>query len=247
MSGGFHKNVEKLNLSINGGQLKRLALISMLIDHAGAVIVQRFMGMPEFNYEFWHKLYEPMRLMGRVAFPIYCYLLVQGFIHTKNKGKYFLRICVFALISEIPFNLAITGNLFHSGYQNVFCELALGMLMLFFLEIVEKKTEALFLKGIEIFTIVCLAMCLGEIFNFDYGYYGIFSIFILYFCRGNKRTQLVSGALSFLWEWPAIFAFLPLALYNGKRGRQMKYAFYIIYPLHLIIYYYIAILAGSTI
>ena len=239
--------MEKLNLSINGGQLKMLALISMLIDHAGAVIVQRFMGMAEFNYEFWYKLYEPMRIMGRVAFPIYCYLLVQGFIHTRHKGKYFFRMCIFALISEVPFNLAITGKFFHSGYQNVFCEMALGISMLFFLERVKKKTLPSFLKGILTSVIVCLAMYLGEILNFDYGYYGIFSIFILYFFRGNKRTQLVSGALSFLWEWPAVFAFLPLSLYNGKRGRQMKYAFYVIYPLHLIIYYYIAILAGSTI
>ena len=232
---------------INGSSLKILALITMMIDHAGAVIVLRFLSMPEFDYDFWYGLYQPMRMIGRIAFPIYCFLLVEGFLRTGNRKKYLGRMFLFALLSEIPFNLAITGQIFHSGYQNVFFELTLAILMMLLLSTAEKAIHNTVMGKITSIFVIGSCMVLGEILNFDYGYYGILSIAALYIFRYDRRKQMLIGAVSFLWEWPAMFAFLPMTFYNGKRGRQMKYLFYTAYPLHLLVFYLITVFFGCPV
>ena len=109
-------------LGINGATLKMIALITMTIDHIGAVLVRKLMVMERFNTAFWSELYQPFRNIGRISFPIYCFLLVEGFVHTKNKWKYLFRMILFSFISEIPFNLAISGNILEPAYQNILWE-----------------------------------------------------------------------------------------------------------------------------
>ena len=103
--------------------LKWIAIISMLIDHIGAVL---------FPWCEW------MRIVGRLAFPIFAYLLVEGFVYTKDVKKYLVRLGLFALISEIPFDLAFFGTVFAPVHQNVFFELFCGnagILVLYFLSL----------------------------------------------------------------------------------------------------------------
>ena len=230
--------------ALSGSTLKMIALVTMLIDHIGAVIVQRTMSMPGFDHDFWSSLYWPLRYIGRLAFPIFCFLLVEGFVHTSDVKKYMIRMLVFALVSEIPFNLGITGKVIDLGFQNVFWELTLGILAMICLETVEKKN----LKyGIQVFLrlgIIVFFALGAEMLNLDYGMYGIISIVALYVFRQNKLSQLVVGAISFCWEQVAPFAFIPIAFYNGKRGRNIKYAFYAFYPAHLLILYLIARVMG---
>ena len=102
--------MEQKRFGISGSALKVLALMIMLIDHIGAVIVVKIMNAPGFDHDFWGSLYWPLRYIGRLAFPIFCFLLVEGFVHSSNVKKYLGRILVFAAISEIPFDLAITGK-----------------------------------------------------------------------------------------------------------------------------------------
>ena len=94
---------------ISGNGLKLIALLSMLTDHFGAVVVERTRVFNQFDTQFWDTIYGPLRSVGRLAFPIFCFLLVEGFIHTKDVKKYFFRLMLFAFLSEIPFNLALTG------------------------------------------------------------------------------------------------------------------------------------------
>ena len=229
---------------LSGSTLKIIALVTMFIDHIGAVIVQRTMSMPGFDHEFWNSLYWPLRNIGRISFPIFCFLLVEGYIHTSNVKKYLGRILLFALVSEIPFNLGITGKLFSLNYQNVFWELACGIVAMMCLEMIEKNKISYFLQVILRLTVIAVFALGAEILKFDYGMYGIISMVALYVFRQKKISQLLVGAISFGWEQVAPVAFLPIAFYNGKRGRNIKYAFYIFYPAHLLILYAIARIIG---
>lgn len=127
----------------DGSTIKLIAIIAMLIDHTAATILERMMMragymLATMNTDFlsaWiaeHRLlyfsYMIMRLIGRFGFPIFCFLLVEGFMHTHNRKKYALRLFLFALISEIPFDFAFRGVWFYAGYQNVFFTLFLGLL-----------------------------------------------------------------------------------------------------------------------
>lgn len=230
--------------SLSGSTLKIIALVTMLIDHIGAVIVQRTMSMPGFDHDFWSSLYWPLRNIGRLAFPIFCFLLVEGFIHTSNVKKYLSRILIFALISEIPFNLGITGDLFNLNFQNVFWELALGIVAMMCLKKIEEGNVNYVLQVVLRLSVIAVFALSAEILNLDYGMYGIISIVALYVFRQNRVSQLLAGAVSFYWEQVAPLAFLLIAFYNGKRGRKIKYAFYAFYPAHLLILYIIARVIG---
>ena len=229
---------------LSGSTLKMIALVTMFIDHVGAVIVQRTMSMPGFDHDFWGSLYWPLRYVGRLAFPVFCFLLVEGFVHTSNRKKYLSRMLLFALISEIPFNLGIAGDLINLQYQNVFWELALGIMALMCLEMIEKRNMSYIVQVILRLSVIVSFASAAEILHLDYGMYGIISIVALYVFRQNKVSQLVVGAISFCWEQVAPLAFLPIAFYNGKRGRNIKYAFYVFYPAHLLLLYVAARVIG---
>ena len=230
--------------SLSGSTLKIIALIIMLIDHIGAVIVVRTMSTPGFDHDFWNSLYWPLRYIGRLAFPIFCFLLVEGFCHTSNVKKYFSGMVLFAIISEIPFDLALTGNLVDFRFQNVFWELAIGILAMIALRYIEKNEFTYVLQIVLRLAVIAVFALGAEALQFDYGMYGIISIVALYVFRYNKLLQLLVGAVSFCWEQVAPLAFLLIALYNGKRGRKIKYAFYIFYPAHLLLLYIIARVIG---
>lgn len=231
---------------ISGAALKRIAILTMTIDHIGAVIIQRFMVTQGFDRNFWEMVYWPFRYIGRIAFPIFCFLLVEGYTHTKNKKKYLFRMVLFAILSELPFNLAVGGKILDFRYQNVFWELSLGILLMMILEKIERQKGSRLLKWSLMAAAVLPGIWAAETLHFDYGEHGIITIMVLYFFRYYRSLQLTAGALTFLWSWRAMLGFLPVALYNGKRGRQIKYVFYIFYPSHLLLFYAVARLVGCT-
>lgn len=138
---------------ISGSTLKLIAIAAMLIDHISATVLTRILivnGMgnitSQAQQEQWMRenagLYGcmlVMRLIGRLGFPIFCFLLAEGFQKTRNVKKYALRLGLFALLSEIPFDLACHGKVLEFGYQNVFFTLFLGVLLMWACDIIEKK------------------------------------------------------------------------------------------------------------
>ena len=132
---------------ISGSTIKIIAVIAMVIDHFAAVVLARqmiasgyldamnsgifeeVMGWLNDNMLLYYS-YDLMRTVGRLGFPIFCFLMVEGFMRTKNIKSYLLRMGIFALVSEIPFDLAMTGKFFYWGYQNVFFTLFLGLFTL---------------------------------------------------------------------------------------------------------------------
>ena len=225
---------------ITGNTLKIIAVMAMAIDHIGAVVVTYFMTVPGEYQELWGKLYWPFRNIGRIAFPIFCFLLVEGFLHTRSQKRYLYRMLLFAVLSELPFNLAFRGSILAPENQNVFWELTLGIVLMMLLHGIEQRRwNGILLKVSLMILVVIFTAAAAEEFHFDYGNHGILTIALLYYFRNYRGLRLMAGALSFLWSFKAMFAFLPIAFYNGKRGGGRKYAFYIFYPAHLLILYLI--------
>lgn len=125
---------------LSGSTLKLIAIITMLIDHIGAAVIARLLIAGQ-GSEMLYKIYYAMRAVGRVAFPIFCFLLVEGFFYTGSRKKYALRLFGFALLSEIPFDLAFSGKILEFGYQNVFFTLLIGLLTIMLFDAVVKKQE----------------------------------------------------------------------------------------------------------
>ena len=234
---------------LSGSTIKIIAIVAMLIDHIGAVIVERMIAAQSggiYSYEDPLVVLDTvLRGIGRIGFPIFCFLLVEGFIHTRNVAKYALRLFAFALSSEVPFDLAFAGRVFYPDYQNVFFTLLIGLLvMIAFRAIEEKMTAPRAVKLLLDLSALVVGAGIAQLINTDYAAIGVVCIMVLYVFRNNRANQLLAGSLVFMWEIPAPFAFVPIACYNGQRGLRMKYFFYVFYPAHILILFLIACLCG---
>ncbi len=227
---------------ISGSTLKWIAVLSMLIDHIGAILIGPYTYDGGFSV-----LYYTCRLIGRIAFPIYCFLLVEGFLHTRHLANYCLRLALFALISEIPFDLAFRGTLFAWNYQNVFFTLLIGLLTISCMnrmEISLRHAPAVCLLGR--IAVLASGMACAWYLKTDYAQTGVLSIAVFYLLRTNKLYASLGACvcLNYLSGLEiSAFASVPLIqFYNGSRGAHLKYFFYLFYPLHLLI---LAVLARS--
>ena len=270
------------NGKFNGYHLKLIALITMVIDHIAAVVLWRlylasydihggvyaseFLGdqlivWVSQNQELVYTIYEYMRIIGRMAFPIYCFLIVEGFLHTRSVGKYAFRLLAFAFISEIPFDMAIAGSWLSWDYSNVFFTLCLGLVLIWGVSYVEKFYEFWQEKQWDVFLgkfivliaagVMTVSVCaFAEIvLKTDYGYAGVLSILVIYLFRRPKEVGFALSVflLTILSSDIELFAFLmlyPISRYDGTRGKNMKYVFYAFYPVHLLMLALLCILLG---
>lgn len=213
---------------ISAAVLKWIAVASMLIDHFAIAVYYQ---IPYNEYG----VYFILRKIGRIAFPIYCFLLVEGFYHTKNVEKYIRNCFLFAVISEIPFDMAIFGQVFYPQGQNVYFTLCIGLCALVVLDKYKHQ------NGIKYMVfkaaVIVLAAYLGEIFDVDYHWKGVLFIIMFYYVRDMQEwIRNLAGICAFAYEMTAPLAFIPIHFYNGVRGRQVKYLFYAIYPVHLLVF-----------
>ena len=228
-------------MPFSGSALKWFAVLIMLVDHIGACLLEVFVlnyyGVSPLagridNLYFWLSLDSVLRGIGRAAFPIFCFLLVEGAVHTRSPRKYLLRLAYFALISEIPFDLALPNQPFYWGTQNVFFTLLAGLLVIQAFQ----RSPGQEWRGMLALAVLGAA---AELCGTDYGAIGVAVIAVMYLLRERFwAASVLSLILLVLLARIEIFsipAFLILALYNGKRGRQPKYFFYVFYPVHLLI------------
>lgn len=257
---------------ISGAVLKWIAIITMTVDHVAAVLLEHAL----FGYGRWadavyaedglyqtlYTLYIWMRRIGRIAFPLFCFLIVEGFIHTRSRAKYALRLLIFAAVSEVPFDLAFSGTFFTFSYNNVFFTLLIGLLVIWAIDWGERRfplaSEGMawktYLRNMLLRVLIDLAAMfagavLAEYLNTDYGAAGVLVIAILWLLRrfpwfamawAVVFLALTSGSIE-IW---AIIDVLFVLLYDGTRGRQRKYFFYVYYPAHLLALALIVGLAG---
>ena len=198
--------------------------------------------------------------IGRIAFPIFAFMTVEGFFHTKDLKKYVKRLLFFALISEIPFNLVVAGSVFYPLHQNVLWTFLIGIGLMWINEQAkDKKAWVRFLVGIGT---VLMGFIIGLITFVDYHYAGVMTVLAFYFFRGRNWKCFLAQLLCLIYinaeilsgyeyvfeffgrEWHilrqsfAILAIIPIWLYRGKQGyynRAVKELYYCFYPAHLII------------
>lgn len=230
-------------------KLKLIACVSMLLDHIGAIIVlMAFHSAAQAGTQAGGilDLYKLLRIVGRLAFPIYCFLLSEGVAHTRNPSRYGLRLAIAALLSELPFDLAL-----HNGpswqNQSVMVTLLLGFLALQCM----KNVKSLPLK-VLMFLPFALA---ADLLNTDYGAEGVALIALFFLTRELPRKHLWQAlgvwcifspghlmALNWLGKFTvttqelAVLAMIPISLYSGEkqsRNRFVQWGFYLFYPAHL--------------
>lgn len=234
---------------LTGNQLKLIGVMAMLADHVGAVMIQSGIlhaGDPLMYHmiiatpegQRWLLIGRVCRFAGRLAFPIFAYLVVEGFTHTRSRLRYALSLGILAVVAEVPFDLAIFGSFFHPAYQNVVFTLLIGLLVLCAVD---------YFDNLPLQLLLIAAGCgLSWVIKSDYNVLGVLLIAGLYMFRRNDIAQLACGiALSALesvgYFCISALSYVPIVLYNGRRGAYgFKYAFYVFYPLHLLVLYALA-------
>lgn len=221
--------------------LKWIAVISMVLDHIGAaffiIFTSYYDGTEQFAWadEFY---YYVLRGIGRTAFPIFCFVLVEGFFYTSDRIRYLCRLFLFSFLSEIPFDLSLCNKIFEPEKQNVFWTLLIGFGAMCLIERVRCMQ-----KGDVIFrTSLCgvmglLSLLLAEGLKTDYSAFGVLLILVFYFFHSDRRKACLWGFICMIWEFWCFPAFLCIYFYNGKKGKGLKYFFYVFYPLHLLMLY----------
>ena len=218
--------------------LKLIACITMFIDHFGHAIV------PCLPVPYMADLYYACRIIGRIAFPIYCFLLAEGMRHTRNPISYIGRLAIGILLAELPFDILFEGGISWE-YQSVMVTLTLGALMLWCMQ----KTDKKWWKVLLILPFAILA----ELAKCDYGAGGIVMIAVFALLdRPILQTIVVflvnwqmlpsAGVIIFdvviIIQLLATLAMIPIALYSGKKlthSRAIQWGFYLFYPVHLLV------------
>lgn len=241
--------MEKRKSAVKGSTLKWIAVVTMLIDHIAAVVFAHMMTTSMLDgsyYDVWVRVYYVMRGIGRLAFPIFCYLLVEGIRYTSNALRYGTRLFMFALLSEIPFNYAIYGTYLEKGKaHNVFFTLFLGFVAVELIKWIRQFVRANSISWLLVVILVAaLFMLAAEGLDTDYGAYGILTIVLLYYLQQSWYGQrkglafllaIVPLMISDTLEMTAVLDTYLIHKYDGTRGKQMKYFFYLFYPLHLLV------------
>ena len=219
---------------ISADWLKWIAIVTMFIDHIGAAVVEK---TNIYLLPYGKVLDFTLRFIGRLAFPIFCFLLIEGFYHTRNRHRYLCNLLIFALISELPFEISFLGEIVF-GFRNVYWTLAIGMIMMLLFEKIKERT----LEKTNLWFFLTIAACaiLAEILHTDYGAIGIILVYILYKLRDDRKQQCICGAIATAYEITAPIAFLLIYKYNGvRKQKHLKYFFYAFYPLHLLFLYWV--------
>ena len=226
---------------LSGSSLKLLAVVSMLTDHLAAFL---WFDNPAFQQVLFTARGRDitclalMRIFGRLAFPIFAFLVAEGFLHTHDRRKYALNLLAFALISELPWNLVHGGGLLYAS-QNVMFTLLLGYLGIWAMEYFREDRLRMSLSVLGLFVV-------SFFLRADYGYLGYSFVLMLYLLRNQAAARAAVGCCMLPGRWIAGLAFLPIACYDGRRGfirgAVAKYLFYAFYPAHLLVIALIRIL-----
>ena len=219
----------------SGSALKLIACISMLADHLARHCFCKFDWANAVWFTIMGKPISLLQLMfkfGRFAFPLFAFLLVEGFLNTRNRKKYCINLFIFALISEIPFNLMHQTLLY--PIQNVMFTLLLGFIAMWSLEYFKNKP-------IINFGLLLLMLLVSWYMRADYRTAGFMFILLLYGLRKEKVIQCIVAPILLKMKVMVFLSLMLTCMYNGKRGfiktPFLKYFFYAIYPLHMLVIY----------
>ena len=233
-------------IEISAAALHIIAMTFMLMDHLWATLLPA---------QDW------LTCIGRIAFPVFAFMTVEGYFHTHNLKKYMLRLLLFALISEIPFDLMYGGTWFYPIHQNVIWTLLMGLLGIHLMETVHKNQKR-WLYVLTAFVTVVFGMIFGTLCMVDYYVVGVLTVFVFYFFRGRRWWCLLGQFIALYWlnvellgglmypvqlfgaefevcqQGLALLALIPIWLYRGRQGYHSKpfqYVCYAFYPVHMLV------------
>ncbi|MBQ8299028.1 MAG: conjugal transfer protein TraX [Clostridia bacterium] len=173
---------------------------------------------------------------GRLAFPIFAFQIANGFSHTKSKEKYIIRMLIFTIISQIPYDLFLNAAAPGTAFKlNVGATLTTGLLALYVIDKIKHPAIKM--------PLLFILFGISWIVPMDYSFYGFLAIIIFYIFKDSKFLHSIGYAILLLFychvcssgfNIPAILALIPICLYNGQKGKNIKYLFYAFYPLHML-------------
>lgn len=239
-------NTQNRYFDISSFSLHILAMGFMLMDHMWAAA---------FPNEWW------LNCIGRLAFPIFAFMMAEGYFYTKNRKKHYLRLLAFALLSEIPFDLLYTGTWFYPYHQNVLWTFLIALTGIHIMEATRKKNR-LWLTCLVSFLTVLMGYFFGYAGFVDFYGPGVLTVFVFYFFHGRKwwcylgqfvalywlnvellggmyyPVQILGREVELMQQSFALLALIPIWLYRGRKGPYSKlfqYFCYAFYPLHCLI------------
>ena len=239
--------------------LKWIALITMLIDHIGAIIGSTV-------FESWQLgwLYDTLRTIGRVSFPIFAFFIAEGWFYTHSKKKYFFTLLIFAIITQPIYYFALNINLFD---LNILFTFLLAICVFYFIDLIKQDKSLSFVYVTLIIALAVLVFVLDALgITVNYGLYGVFLPVVFYIFyhanwRYSKLVMFLIVAIMMILDWLTRFLFVSqitfnafidlfpllsiplLLLYNGQKGRYSpKWLFYIFYPAHILIIFLFTLL-----
>ena len=234
------------NFELTAAVLHIIAMTLMLMDHLWATLLPAR---------------EWLTCAGRVAFPIFAFMAVEGYLHTRNFKKYMLRMLLFAVLSEVPFDLMYGGTWFYPVHQNVLWTFLLGLLGVWLMEQVRKKGKT-WMYLLVCVLVVLAGLVLGTLCMVDYYGVGVLTVFVFYFLHGRKWWCFLGQLAALYWlnvgllgglmypvqlfgmefelcqQGLALLALIPIWLYRGRQGYHSKpfqYLCYAFYPVHMLL------------
>lgn len=239
--------MEEKKWGLSSFALKRIAVLSMVIDHVGSIVLRGMLTPLQVNgviavgpgsAEWVRRVFQAREVcdaLGAVAFPIFCFLIAEGFTHTRDRGKYTLRMLLFALLSEVPFDLAHYQMVFSPKLQNVMFTLTVSLLTLTALNWARHLAgENRGLCGALTAAFTAAGMALAYLVRGEYVFIGVLAVVLMYLLRERGKFWLL-GLVPLLVASPWVLLAAPLLLaYDGSRGRGNKWAFYVFYPAHFL-------------
>lgn len=240
-------------LKLSGFALKRIAVISMIVDHFGSIIMDGIIAPYKVNDAIYFTADMPFMVrnayiirgiceaLGSIAFPLFCFLIAEGFMHTRERVRYGVRVGAFALLSEIPYDIAHYQTLCSFRLQNVMFTLTVGIFTLLAISRFQEQLagkKSLRIIGVSLIT--AAGMGLAFLIRGEYVFLGVLAICLLYLLRDKGWLRFLGFAPLLPASPWILLALIPAALYNGQRGTGSKYFFYIFYPAHFLLFAYIA-------
>lgn len=224
----FNKFFDKFKI-LNGAQLKYIAMFSMLLDHVNKALLY-----PNLNSDALLKLSDLLDILGRIAYPLFLFFLVEGFFKTKSRMKYLLHLLVFAVISEVPFDLFTTRTFFEPNANNILFTFAMVLITLWGIDSLKLKLPkaAWYPISFVIVAVMCLATMLTGL---DYEYHAVLGGYFFYIFHDIHPISIPFAFASMLKEPWALLGFGFTLTYNEERGNQNKWLNYAFYPVHLLI------------
>lgn len=228
------KNGKLYKLRIfSGAQLKYIAFLSMLADHVNKALIYPFLS----GEGILQRISDAFDILGRIAFPLFAFFLVEGFFKTGNRKKYLASLLIFGIISEIPFDMALSGVFFEPNSNNIMFTLALMLITIWIIDTLKEKMQNMskYIWYPVSFVIVGIMCIISMVTGLDYEYHAIMIGYLFYIFYNKRVFAIFSGYLAIFKEVWSLLGFSLILTYNGKRGKQNKLFNYCFYPFHLLI------------